>query len=213
VRLHLLPFTALMLVGCQAGKTPVTTTVETSESATFPVGAPVRTEPSEIALVHRGHYVTVGMTAEDAFKTFADTHVSGFETDQLPPAFKDPYRARTWEDGQHGFGVILFRDRVVASMYQEESSTLARLNEMVDIHRAHLGDVPPVTITGKQVNYWFWDKDGQRLMICGYQPREGQVKVTCCMGDSVVLDGLQINEVSAHREQQSLDASSVNLKR
>lgn len=213
MRLLLVAFTALILVGCQAGKAPVAATVGTTDSAAVTVGAPVRTEPSEIALVHGGQYVTVGMTAEAAFKTFADTHVSGFETDQLPPAFKDPYRARTWEDGQHGFGVILFRDRVVASMYQEDSSTLAGLNEMVDVHRAHLGDVTPITITGKQVNYWFWDKDGQRLMICGYQPREGQVKVTCCMGDAVVLDGLQINEATARREQQSLDADSVNQKR
>jgi len=200
----------LFLVGC-SGTEPMTHPAATApiKPSAPTVGEPFTTEPTKMALIHKGKTVTVGMSADAALKVFQDVRSGGFEADQLPPGFAEPYRARSWEDGQHGFGVILYNDRVVSAMYQEEVASFDRLKEFVLEYRAVLNGVQPQLIQGKRVDYWIWDKDDQRVVICGFEADPNRVKITACMGDSRVLDAIGMSYERAIRDQAKVDAQSV----
>jgi hypothetical protein len=172
------------------------------------VAAPTQIEATPISLYHRGS-VSVGMPPEAAFKAFADLRSGGFENEDLPPGFKDPYQARSWEDGQHGFGLILFNGLVVAAMHQEEKVTLDELFSIVKDYKSRLAaaELTPRLISGAKVNYWFWDYGDQRLMICGFRSSPSQVQLTECMGEDVVLDALGISYERATQDEATIDGA------
>jgi len=171
---------------------------------------PVPSEPSQlgatqIALVRRGEPVTVGMKPEEAFRIFKDPGRLGFERNDLPPGFPEGYRARTWEAESQGFGVITFNDRIVVAMYQEERANQERVSEFVRVHQERMGQMRPQIINGRRVSYWFWELDGQRLMICAFQTERDGVRITTSMGDAGVLEALGVNYDRALRDQEKID--------
>jgi hypothetical protein len=203
---RVLPFAAAFaLAGCQAAAPPPTPTT-VPEAPSYAVAPPGTTAATNVALVRKGQFVTVGMTADEAFRIFRDPREGGFEDERLPPGFSAPYRARSWEGGPRGFGVITFRDQVVAAMYQEDRASYDRALELVQVHQERMGRPADETFAGKRTNYWFWEQDRQRLMILAFQTGgpEG-VKITAAMGDAVVLDALGISAKQAREETPQVD--------
>lgn len=103
--------------------------------------------------------------------------------------------------------MIIYKDQIVMAMYQEQAGTIDRETEMTTAHQAQVGSLQPRKVEGKRVNYWFWDKDGQRLMICGFYNQNKQLELTTCMGDDKVLDALGISYEKALQDAASIDAT------
>lgn len=170
------------------------------------VAPPATINPTDIGLMKNGQAVTVGMSVAEAFKVFRDSREGGFEDDRLPSGFSSPYRARSWEAGAHGFGVITYQDQVVMAMYQENRSSFERAREMVRDHQERMGRVANDAIAGKRLNYWFWEQDGQRIMILAHQqPRNEGVSITAAMGDAVVMTALGMSAELARKESERVD--------
>lgn len=205
MRRLLLPAFVLVLAGCQ-GAVPSGATEPAVVVAPITVRPPATTSPTRVALVRRNLAVTVGMRADEAFRVFRETREGGFEDERLPPRFARPYAARSWESGSKGFGVITYEDRVVAAMYQEDKASYERALELVQSHQDRMGEPANRVFAGKRLTYWFWDKDGQRLMILAFRSAgpEG-VRITMAMGDAVTLDALRISPDLAEKEVPSVD--------
>jgi hypothetical protein len=196
----------LLLVGCQSAGGAAATSPDSAKVPETMVGAPRTTKATDIAILSGTGAVTVGMQPDEAFRAFP--RVAGYEFEQNPPGFGDNYRSRHWEDGRrHGFGVILYQSRVVGAMYQEDNATQERVNEFLKLHETRIG-APTATVAGKHLNYWFWEKDGQRLMISAYAPDGSGIQLTAAMGDSVVMDGIGATLTNAQRGKSLTDVGS-----
>lgn len=198
-------------MGCQGAATH-----QSDDSGSIPrrrVAPPASVNPTDIGLLKNGQAVTVGMSVAEAFKIFRDPREGGFEEDRLPAGFVSPYRAHSWEAGAHGFGVITYQDQVVCALYQENRSTFERARQLVRDHQERMGREAGEVIAGKQLNYWFWEQAGQRIMILAHQQkgREG-VSITAAMGDSIVLDALGMSSEQARRESGKLDKAVVETE-
>lgn len=205
-----------VLAGCQNGEAPVAqATPAVTVKKTSPVGDPGTTEPTKIALVvHKGPPITVGYPSpEKLFDEFRDNKHAGSEYNDLPANFDSHYKARTYETAHTGFGEILFDGdetnaaRLVAAMYQEDHADQDRVDELRTAHSDQIG-LLPTPITGKKVSYWFWELDGQRLMICSFQTGH-DFKITVCMGDDKVMDGLGISIEQATKDRAIIDNAAT----
>lgn len=192
------------LAGCQPA--PVAPTPPQAAVTIATVTAPSHLGSTNIALVRQDRAVTVGMRVTEAFDIFRDAREGGFEDERLPAGFAPPYRARSWETSQRGFGVISYQDVVAAAMYQERDCPLDRLGDYVDLHTRRMNRSPDRQIFSKHLNYYFWEEDGQRLMILGFQKPGGSgVQLTMAMGDTVVMDAIGASIASAEREKERVD--------
>ena len=200
---------AITLVGCQGGEPTATEpTVPAPKIASVP--APTTKDSTDIAMVvRRGPPITVWSTPEGAFRRFQDNKQVGFEYDTLPPKFEPPYSARTWEEDHiHiGFGEILYNGGLAAAVYQEDKGNQDRVDELVRDHQDQVGRLTPKYLRGKHVSYWFWDKEGQRLMICAYSTGRDVIKITVAIGDDVVMDALGMSPDQAQKDQIKVDMS------
>lgn len=191
------------LVGCQSSP-PAPTAANIAPTSTL--GAPTHRQETNIALVRQGKTVTIGMRGPEAFDVFRDAREGGFEDDRLPPGFAAPYRARSWESSQRGFGVITYQDGVVAAMYQEHDCTLDQMQKWVDVHAQQMNRGPDQRVISKRLNYYFWEEGGQRLMILGFQKKAtGMVELTMAMGDTDVLDAIGASPDRANFEKDRVD--------
>ncbi len=196
----------IAICGCQGTETPPAESLATASPKPIAVGVPVTSLPTDIGLVvRRGLPITVGFSPDAAFRLFRDPKQSGFEFDDLPPKFQWPYKARTWEEAHMGFGEILYNSQLVAAMYQEDNGDQERVNQLLVAHRDQINGRAPEQIGGKRVNYWFWEKDGQRLMICAYPTGRDVIKITVAMGDNVVMDALGISPDKARKDLNQVD--------
>lgn len=199
----LLVLIAAGLVGCQSSNPPASVAATPTTSV---VGAPTHKEETVVALVRQDKAVTVGMRGSEAFDIFRDSREAGFEDDRLPPGFAAPYRARSWESSQRGFGVITYQESVVAAMYQEHDCALDRMQQWVDSHRRRMSRDPDHRVISKRLNYYFWEEDGQRLMILAFQKKAaGTVELTMAMGDIIVLDAIGASPARAEFEKERVD--------
>ncbi len=122
-RLVVFSLAIFALIGCQSGEStsPEATSTPEVVQIIVPVGKPSNPEATKIALVvQKDTPVTVGYSADAAFRAFRDPKEYGNEYNDLPPNFQVPYRARSWEAGQAGFGEITYDGNLVAAMYRED---------------------------------------------------------------------------------------------
>jgi hypothetical protein len=168
--------------------------------------APYPPVPTKIALVSDERTVRVGMRPTEAFAALRELQESGFEDERLPSGFAAPYRARSRETASGGFGVISYRDQVVAAMHQELKVSYERVQEVLESHRKHMGREADQQVAGSRVNYWFWEEDNQRLMILAFRkdPSDG-VQLTVAMGDRTVMDALKASPTLAEIERDRVD--------
>jgi hypothetical protein len=203
----LLIFIILVAAGCQQGTPPQPPSEPQAQHDQVRLAEPPATEtPTEIALIRGGRRVDVGTDPEEAFAIFRGNQAMGFTSERLPPGFARPYQAQIWQAAEEGFGVITYNGRVVAAMYQQDDVTQERVNHVVYEHRQAIRGLVPLVISGKKVTYWFWEMEGQRLMISAFQRPAGAVYLTMAMGDSRTLDGLGVSPGKAQQDQIEADA-------
>ncbi len=202
----------VVLAGCQSSEPvaqqPIPITVPRKVTA---VDKPRSVTPTKIGLVvRRGLPITVGFgSPSKAFDPFRDPKQFVSEFNDLPAKFEYPYTARTWETGKMGLGEILYDGDLVAAVYHQDQVTQDRVDEIVAAHGEQIGRSRPDTlVTSKRVQYWFWQIETQRLMICAYQKDQKGIELTVAMGDEVVMDGLGMSPAQADIDKRKVDEAA-----
>lgn len=188
----------LALAGCQASSSPSDNALA---APAITVAAPQTTGPTDVELIRQGGVIQVGDAWDKAKDVFPEPR-DAFEFSDLPKGFGNDYKARGWETARQGFGVITFDDKIVSAMFQDDDVSTDRLTEILDTYTRVLGR--PATVESTQVRYWFYEKAGQRLMICAESADRNTVRLTEAMGDDVVLNALGIGVPEAQRDSVRL---------
>jgi len=128
----------LLVVGCQGGDTPPSTTTPSAPTVAA-LGRPATAKSSAVALVNGGDEVTVGMTAKNAFKVFPPPNDGDLGQEQLPPVFQPPYAAKTWETTGRGFGVITYEEYVAAAIYEVDQASDEMVDRFTDVQQSICG--------------------------------------------------------------------------
>lgn len=122
---------------------------------------------------------------------------------------KERYRVKGWEKGKDGFGVILYEDNIALALFTSEGRNAGDLKELQDIYQDILGK-PGGVIEHKDSLYWFWQSEGQRLMLMALKTPSENYKITQALGAVELMDALRMSETAAKND--SAAASTLQAK-
>lgn len=142
-----------------------------------------------IGLVWDTRSVHVGDSWDAASKVFPE-RAGAYELRQLPARFGKEFESHGWEtNAGEGYGVITYRDNVVAAIYHVGDIEESRAREIVTAQRNGTGPIAPRTFADTKLEYTFWEDHNQRLMTLLEKTEKG-FNVTIAMGDQAVLDAI-----------------------
>lgn len=192
------------LSGCGASSPTGEGTADAGASPAPPeaVGAPRSLVRGKYALLRDAARLYLSENWEAALD-FNPPPKPSFEFSDLPETFKPPYRVRGWEKGSNSFGVLLYEGRVALAMIQNDRGTPEDLGDLVLRYEKTYG--PAKMVPGSKVNYWFWNDETARMMICGLKKKD-VVKITVALGDEVPCEALGISLEMAERDRAKVDA-------
>ncbi len=192
----LLVIPALFLAGCGSGEENKESAKATpqSEDSVQPAGKAVRAEG--IAMSFEGNTVHVGDAWESAEKLFPE-HRGSYRLRSLPARFGSSFEAHGWEstDRQgdrvvsYGYGVVTYKDMVIAAVYHAEDQEPAHAQELLDAQRNGTGTLKMTEVKTGDLQWNYWEDGTQRLMVLQDKGKKG-TDVTVLMGDAKVLDAL-----------------------
>jgi hypothetical protein len=124
------------------------------------------------------------------------------------------YQVTGWQSGDEGFGMILYRDQVVAGITEFESLTEARVSEIVKQYQEAFGQPlrPSAGAPVKYVQYWFWysgdpkSPSTQILMLCATEVKAEKYSLTIGVGTMPVMDVLGMTIETGSRDQKKADS-------
>ena len=138
---RLFPLALLALVGCsgEEAKEVVAKTVE--EPQTVQLGG--KAAPTDgIAMSWEGNSVHVGDAWEAAQKLFQEPR-GAYRLRSLPQRFGRDFAGHGWETNEgQGFGVITYKDLVVAAVYHSEDAEAGYADKLLAAQRAGTGTLP-----------------------------------------------------------------------
>ncbi len=184
----LAPFFLFALVGCSGddAKEAIAKTVEEPQTL-VPAGKAVRQEG--IAMSWEGNSVHVGDSWEAAQKLFQEPR-GAYLLRSLPQRFGRDFAAHGWETNEgQGFGVITYKDLVVAAVYHSEESESEYADKLLAAQRAGTGTLTMHEVEAGKLKWSYWEDANQRLMVLFDRGKKG-IDVTVLMGDSKILDAL-----------------------
>ncbi|HWA82352.1 MAG TPA: hypothetical protein VG820_02890 [Fimbriimonadaceae bacterium] len=172
---------------------------------------------SKLGLIRRSGTVRVGMNQEDAFAIFKQSPNS-YEKSDLPAAFDSPYEANGWQSKDEGFGMILYKDRVVVAVDELDGLSEGHLaSDVVKPYTDAFGppqyfgdknEVKAGYLDGKYVRYWFWqagDNSGDILMICATEVNTGKLNVAVAVGWNPAMETLRMTPNLAIDDQRGAE--------
>lgn len=186
----LLSVAVILLAGCSA---------EEAKEAVVKSATPVETvklagktaADAGVAMSYEGHSVRVGDSWEEAQKVFPERRLA-YGLRSLPERFGSDFSAHGWETNEgQGYGVITYKDLVVAAVYHTEDVENDYAESLFEAQRAGTGALPmQQVVTGTLTwNFWQGNSGTQRLMVLRDKGKKG-TDVTILMGDANVLDAL-----------------------
>jgi hypothetical protein len=191
---------ALLAVGCQSQNVAASSPSQPAPTATVP---PPDFSASRLAMVVWGHHLKVGDPSESAANVFPNRERLSEQND-LPFAFGNDFKARTWERGDDGFGVIIHDGKIAAALATIGGATQDTLTEILRDEEKEMPGMDPKIVSGQHAVYRFWEDGSQRLMICWFQGH-AKSSVTLAIGDDRVLDAIGASPDSATVSAKKVD--------
>ncbi|MFN3684831.1 MAG: hypothetical protein ACK41F_13000 [Fimbriimonadaceae bacterium] len=136
--------------------------------------------PTRLGLWRDGRKVRPGDTVEDALDVFPRPRNAAVFYDP-PSVFGKEFRAKGWDSGREGFGVIAARGQVVLALRIEYDVAQDRPTELVEQYEAEHG-LPSANVAEGKTSYWFWDRAPYRLAVCRTEDAEGNVALISAVG-------------------------------
>ena len=182
------------------------------EKAVRELPDPPSLAPTELAILDGQTKVRVGDSQEDVERAFP-IPPNSFPFKELPRQFNGQYRAKGFETAQTGFGAIYHENRLAGGVYRLENVTAGEVQSVVRSYIFALSDATQ-TLPKGSIQYWFWDRQDQRLMICSVPDRQVPLRydVTIGLGHTIVMDALRMSYPAA-REDQSIGERNRSANR
>jgi len=167
------------------------------------IAEPASLGPTELAILDGQSRIRVGDSQEDVERAIP-APPNSFPFKELPRQFNGQYRAKGFETGQMGFGAIYHENRLAGGVYRQENVTAGEVQSIVRAYISAFRDADQ-TLPSGSIQYWFWRREDQRLMICSVPDRQQPLRydVTIGLGHEVVMDALRMSYPAA-REDQSI---------
>lgn len=202
----------LVLAGCS--KTPAPVAKNTPPPIRFAgkVAVPNSLAPTDLGILNDGTLLRVGDSLEDANRAFpAPQDIFGLK--ELPPGFGSGFRARGFETPREGLGLILVDNRVAVAMRRLEDVSVDAAKEAVRRYVAEFGDATE-SVSGARIEYRFWTKEDQRLMVCTAPDRKetSRFDVTVAVGVSTLMDALRMSHASAREDRAIAERALPGLR-
>lgn len=188
----------LSLVGC-SGKTNFGPDKDALRLFDLPKSKPTNMDRTRLRLIHQSRALYVHDDQSRVFDVFGPPP-GATDVNDLPDGWdKDHFRVKGWEKGKDGFGVILADDNVALAMFTSEGKSVPDVNAILTDYVDTLGD-PDTKVNNTDLNYYFWNTKGQRLMVAT-QRNEGEgIRVTQALGPSELMDALRMSDVAAKED-------------
>lgn len=191
----------LVAAGCSKPPAPVAKTTPPPIRFAGKVPVPNSLAPTDLGILNDGNLLRVGDSLEDANRAFpAPQDIFGLK--ELPPGFGTGFRARGYETPREGLGLILVDNRVAVALRRVEDISADAANESLRRYVEEFGDASE-TVKGARIEYRFWSKEDQRLMVCLAPDRKEPTRfdVTVAVGVSTLMDALRMSYASAREDR------------
>ncbi len=192
----------LLCLGTGCGM-PAATKPTVAQKAPTELGEPTSLSPTELALLDGQSRIRIGDAPDDVEKAFPPP-VNSFPFKELPRQFNGQYRAKGYETALNGFGAIYHDNRLAGAMWRLENVTAGEVQSIVRTYLSEFNDADQ-TLPKGSIQYWFWTRQDQRVMICSVPDRQLPLRydVTVALGHVIVMDALRMSYPAA-REDQSI---------
>lgn len=202
----------VMLIGCgrsapDSGRAPVPPLQFTAK-----VEVPPSLAPTDLALISGKERLQVGDSLEKAARVLPSP-VGAFGLKDLPPGFGQAFRARGFETRDDGLGLILVDNRVALAMRRVENVSVEAIEEVVKTYIRQFGE-PDESISGARIEYRFWRKEDQRLMLCTAPDRAEPARfdVTVAVGVISLMDALRMSYPAAREDRAMAERALPGLR-
>lgn len=199
-------------VGCgtpKAASVPATGTKEPLPGLPVVLPNPVFENSSDLAiLVEGGARLHVGDPVQEFDSAYPRPSLNRATVlHDLPVASHTAapnYDVRGWSlDTGQGAGALIYENRVALAMAQFESVDQKTFDDRVKEYQRVYGEAK--SVQGRRVNYWFWQRASQTLMLCGYQNEKKLTDLTVAVGDTALMKALSMSPDHAIAVRDSLD--------
>lgn len=208
MKLLLWPAILLVAIGCGGNEKAATTPEKPEPVVTLKtrVPGPAKLDPpdfekrSSLRMVKNGEELRVGDSIDTALRIFREEK-NAYKIAEMPPGWKDPaYSCQGWDNGTMGFGAILYDDKMCMGLYHEYKADQARLDEIVSTYeRMFAGE--PTRVIGSRVQYWFWENEGHRMMICAVQSPKDGLNIAISLGDERIMEIMGMSPQNAEKDR------------
>lgn len=188
----------ILLSGCgpQSSVVPIVP----QEPSYFAEQVPDPLPPTRLGLWRDGAKTKPGDSVEQAMEVFPRPRNAAVFYDP-PSVFSKEFRAKGWDNGREGFGVIATRGLVIVGLRIEYDVTQDRPYELVEQYRREHGN-PQETIEDGPTAYWFWEQSPYRLAICRTTDADGRIALVSAVGLATAMEAISLSKSVA-----SADAS------
>lgn len=165
----------------------------------------------DLALLDGAERLRIGDSPEDAERAFP-VPANAFPFKDLPRMFAGQYRARGFETATMGFGAIYFENRLACAVHRQENVSAGEVQAIVRSYIAAFNE-PDQMLPKGSIQYWFWSRDSERLMICSVPDREQVLRydITIGLGVPTVMDALRMSYARA-KEDQAIGEANRSAK-
>ncbi len=167
---------------------------------------PAEGNRKSLALLGEDTYIRVGMDEESAFTGSFKKPEKGVSISQLPPSLDTNFRTKGWEYAGRSFAVISKDNKVVLGLETRDHTSKGDVVDFVNRATKTWG-APAATEIGEQVNYWFWEKDGVRLMMVVSDAPIGGLSFSQAIGVPAVMNVLRMDPASAKIDYPQAETS------
>ena len=178
----------LLLAGCGPSRVGPANPAATNGARAV---APNLEASSALSLERLGRTLRVG-DDERAFAEFNPRPPGAFAFSDLPTQLEGTYEARGWETSREAFGVLLYGGRVALAMRGFYGVDAPRFDDLLLNLRRASGRVAPTTLTGPNVDFWFWEDGERMLMLLRRRVRSGRYEVTEALGERNLMLALDM---------------------
>lgn len=176
------------------------------------VEVPSSLAPTDLGLMGESGSLRVGDSLEEASRVFPSPQ-NAFGLKELPPGFGPTFKARGFETREEGLGLILVDDRVAVAIRREENVNGEKVEEVTKAFVRQFGE-PDESVTGARIEYRFWNKEDQRLMLCSAPDREDPTHydMTMAVGVSNLMDALRMSYPMAREDRAMAERALPGLR-
>lgn len=154
---------------------------------------------SSLFIVHKSSRIQIGADPLDVLSGGYKKPERALSITSIPPGFEDSFRVYGWDSATRSVGLISRNRKVLLAVDTQKKVDATLLDTTLLNARRTFGE-PVAQNQADRSNYWFWQENGIRLMICRYVNDSGSVTMTTAIGLNQIMDHFRMSADSATKD-------------